>query len=68
MLLTIMSNVGMFGGNVPAPPTTIPPTPIAVEGGGYTKRYDKEKENRKILEEDDWLIPLIIEKILKECQ
>lgn len=75
MLLTLLGNLGMFGGNVPPPTPPAPPPVNIAEGGAYNgRRYssdeqyllDREREYR-IREEDEMLIQIL--KIwAKKCQ
>lgn len=66
-------NLGMFGGNVPPPPTPpAPQQPINIAQGGSGRKYnseeqyllDREREYR-ITEEDERLIEIL--KIWMKC-
>ena len=68
MLLTLMMNLKMFGGNVPP----IPPTPSGGGGGGSSQHevnyeYERQRERRKRLMQEDDLIMNVC-KIFLECQ
>ncbi len=63
MLVSLIVQLGMVGGN-------IPPTPTSPSGDGVRKHeghnFDEQRRKR-IMEEDNWFIPQVIEKILREC-
>lgn len=56
----------MTGGGTVSPPNIFP---SETDGGRlYEKSRNYEAERRKkILDEDDYILPLMVEKILKEC-
>ncbi len=64
MLVSLIVGLNMVGGNIP------PPTPSNQSGDGMRKHegtnYDKERRKR-IADEDNWFIPQVLEKILREC-
>ncbi len=64
MLVSLIVNLNMVGGNVPPPPTN----DQSGDGMRKNERVDyNEQRIKRIMDEDNWLIPQVLEKILREC-